>query len=1347
MKPLKSNFYRILFLILPFVVSATSIVFQSSDINENLQSVTKTSVPIEKGVEVGKPEPPNKKFFQNWYAPYEEYEPEVQLSAMEQIKRLRTEVQVNSGKNKNNKISSHDAWEQKGPYGIQHYQGELPTYYSGQVTAVDYHPSTGYFVATGSGGLWRQLAIFMVPLSDKLPTLSTGAVAIDPSNPDRIYLGTGNYQGSPGTGVYRSTDGGANWTKLSLSPTPKRVSKIVVVPWNNSRIYLATDIGLYISTNSGDNWYRHFDGENISDLAMNTSGSLSLMGVNGKFVRISTDQGNNWPIVTDLPVNDPSEATHNKSLGRISVAVSLSSGATAYVQMGNKDKDSVLAVAKTTDGGNSWSSITPPPSALTGGKKNYLKQQGYNNAIAVHPTDPNIVWLAGVFLLRSSNGGTSWSNVGATGAGPRLVHVDIHTLFYKDATTFTVGSDGGIFTTNDEGQTWSSDINRLLPTILFYNVAIEQIGGSVRYGGIQDVGVVGSNPDASDTWIQRMGGDGIDVGFNPASAGVIYSVINNSRPKWRLRSTNQGQNWTAINKGIDTNDVGQDFWGTRIIPGKSSSKRLFTNAGNKVYWSSDRGDNWSVAGSTNAAGFVGHLDANLTDNFIYVPNNAANDVGGGIQRLSGFSYNAATNKWDYENISDGLPTERLVKKVRASLDDSSTAYVMMNGIGSKTVFKTTDYGDNWIDITGDLPTDIPVNDILENPFDSDHLVIGTEKGSFATTNSGVNWIRWNAGMPEAVRIMDLELTFHDGNVYVFAGTYGRSTFERRLIPDEPEPVARMPYPHLDFGTVSRGGSGRGGIKIINTGGAPLEVTDVNISIPGVTVNPVRGSIAVGESLIFNFTYNPPDSVTGRVRGVIEFLHNGEGSARAEINAYVGNATMFRSFIPESLIAKTAVKRKQSVLNWQFEFGNNNTSRNPASALVVEFKNPVSEIVSSGPFGVRTMKGTSRKYWTFSDGDILYGNSATISGRSNNVKTQEVKRWWWTSTLVDWVEDEEVSYEGILGRIQGKKLPVTQWVGAAIPNTANLRDELFYQYEISRTDPFIIGVKDNLAKEKKVAWVTFEKAADLLTSLSPGTRGVRHNGAPRSFDSLTNGREMIGAYKKLPPQMQSNSLFAELVALKINIYASRTEKTPVGFGELRYVEGGSRFNGKLVKEIAAMADSFMTYGNIERIGSAAELYGVIRKIDSAFVGPLDTLTFADKLRFTGVRPIEEVPYLQQDISVAQEKHTSDIVYTEVPDEFTLQQNYPNPFNPVTVISYQLKVKSLVTLTVFNIAGQEIATLVNDELQDEGIQEFRFDATNIASGMYFYRLVAQGIGNSDEGKEGEKFVSVKKMVLMR
>jgi hypothetical protein len=179
----------------------------------------------------------------------------------------------------------------------------------------------------------------------------------------------------------------------------------------------------------------------------------------------------------------------------------------------------------------------------------------------------------------------------------------------------------------------------------------------------------------------------------------------------------------------------------------------------------------------------------------------------------------------------------------------------------------------------------------------------------------------------------------------------------------------------------------------------------------------------------------------------------------------------------------------------------------------------------------------------------------------------------------------------------------------------------------------------------------------------------------------------------------------------------------------------------------MADSFMTYGDVERFGSAKELYTVIRKIDSAFVGANDTISFARKLRFAGVRELEEVQFLIQDPSVEAVVYTPGIIFEEIPAEFSLQQNYPNPFNPSTTISFTLPHTSTVTLQIFNTAGQQIVTMLNNEMLDEGNQEVRFDGSNLASGIYFYRIVAQGIGEPDEGITGEKFVSVKKMVLMK
>ncbi|MBI5216479.1 MAG: T9SS type A sorting domain-containing protein [Ignavibacteriae bacterium] len=1287
-----------------------------------------------------------KKYFEDWYAPYKEYEPGLQKQAAQQIQTMPTEDQRIGKKGKSSRLAmSHSPWVQKGPWGVRNEYMDPPVYYSGRITTIDYHPSTGYYVGTAEGGLWAQAAFVFVPLTEKLPSLSIGAVAVDPSDADRIYLGTGEYQGFPGTGVYRSTNGGASWEPLvidNMDDTPKRVSKILVAPWDNNIVFVACNEGLYRTSDKGDTW-KQVGYASISDVATNPSGTFMLMGTPGDRVSKSTNFGLNWSIVTDLPVSDvpigEEPTSQHVAVGRISVAISKSSPSTAYVQIGDKFRDSVMGVYKTTNAGGNWTNITPPPSALTNGKKNYLAQQRYNNVVAIHPTNANIVWLGGVWLLRSSNGGSSWNQVGVTNTGQWIVHPDNHALFYKDANTFVVGNDGGFFTTSDEGVTWNSNVNRLLPITQFYNVAIETFGGKVRYGGAQDNGIIGSNPDFPDDWIYRKQGDGIDVAFNPASASIIYHVLNYSDPYWRVRSDNQGTSWAGINYGIDTNHRKQDFWGTYIVPSKTSGSKIFTNAGHYIYMSTDRGNNWTMVLGTNSYGVAGHFDVNYGDNFIYVPNKGAKLDGSANDRLSGLAYDSSSKKWSRLDIGIGLPNST-IKKVRTSIEVSATAYVLANS-PFRQVWKTTNKGQTWTDISSNLPDYLPVNDILEDPLDTDHLIVGTDKGAFASDDAGASWYRWNTGMPEAVRILDIDISYHDGNFYVFAGTFGRSTFERKLYATEP--AAFIPPKRLNFGTVSRGGRTFDTVRVTNIGAEILEISGVQISDPDITISPLSASIAAGESRVFTVYYNPSRKIYGARQGTIEFLHNGEGDSRIEVQAYVGNSEKFRSFIPENLTAKKAEKRKETVSNWEFHFENNNPTRNPAHALVVEFKNAVSELVSSSPFG-KTSANKAKRIWTFSEGDIAFGNFAVIKGINLGTKGQEVKRWWWVANLVDWNEDEERMTEGVLGVINGTKFPESQVIGAAMPNTANLREELFVEYPFSKSNPLIIGVKDSFPKEKRVAWVAFEKPADLLSSLLPGTRGVQHNGLPRWFDSLANGREMIGAYKKLPPQMQSNKLFAELVALKINIIASKMEKTPLGFGELKFQEGGSRFDGKTVGEISAMADTFMTYGNVEKIGSAAELYGVIRKIDSAFSGANDTLSFYRKLRFTGVREIEEVQFLVQDPSIEPVVHTSGIVFTEVPDEFTLYQNYPNPFNPTTNFGFRISDFGLVTLTVYNSLGQEIATVLNRQAIEAGEYEFLFEASTLPSGVYFYRLTVE---SEDEEGVAQTFTDAKKMLLLR
>ena len=316
----------------------------------------------------------------------------------------------------------------------------------------------------------------------------------------------------------------------------------------------------------------------------------------------------------------------------------------------------------------------------------------------------------------------------------------------------------------------------------------------------------------------------------------------------------------------------------------------------------------------------------------------------------------------------------------------------------------------------------------------------------------------------------------------------------------------------------------------------------------------------------------------------------------------------------------------------------------------------------------------------------------------------------------------------------------------MPNAANLRKEVFAQVPIGSSAPLVIGVADPDAKNKRVAYVAFSRDGDLYNSLI--TRGgLQHTGPPRPLDFFDNGKEMIGKLRKLTPDMQNNHLFAELVALRLDILASQLAKTPVGFGELRYIDPGNPLDGYLVRQIDSLANLYMTYSDSSAIGSAVILDSVVHRINGAFSGPRDTVSFAQKLAFTGVRPIAEVPFLQRDPSLIPERIMPSASIADVPEEFELYQNYPNPFNPATVIRYSLAVRSLVTLNVYNVLGEQVASLADHELLEEGEHEAEFNAAALPSGVYFYRLVAQQLPEEEDEIQGETIGAARKMLLLR
>jgi hypothetical protein len=369
-----------------------------------------------------------------------------------------------------------------------------------------------------------------------------------------------------------------------------------------------------------------------------------------------------------------------------------------------------------------------------------------------------------------------------------------------------------------------------------------------------------------------------------------------------------------------------------------------------------------------------------------------------------------------------------------------------------------------------------------------------------------------------------------------------------------------------------------------------------------------------------------------------------------------------------------------------------------------------------------------------------------------------------------------SPDDLIEFVNGKLIkPVKRNKG--LPNLANLLSEVVVmggfaplESESDEAGGLRVGVsfmqdvgfdnwKPSSAQVKYNSWVRLSKwnfarglgkgFADIQKTLYDRTG--RHTGAPRALDSLfRKGRPyklLAGEKKILQPKNHNNRLFAEVVALKFNIAASRLGKTPAGFGELVYDEPGP-LRGLRISQISCMADSALTLWR-EFQWNYLMLDSVIRKINRAFRGPFDAFAIVSNEKTEGVilngaRPLFEVSFLRP-AAMPPSRTTPRALTGEIegtPDRYSLQQNYPNPFNPTTSIRYELVEPGLVTLKVFNMLGQEIATLLDGELVDAGFDIVDFEADDLASGTYVYRI---SVTNPETGELS--FVQAKQMILIK
>ena len=496
-------------------------------------------------------------------------------------------------------------------------------------------------------------------------------------------------------------------------------------------------------------------------------------------------------------------------------------------------------------------------------------------------------------------------------------------------------------------------------------------------------------------------------------------------------------------------------------------------------------------------------------------------------------------------------------------------------------------------------------------------------------------------------------------------------------------------------------------------------------------------------------------VAGGANSITVSLINGQSAAVDFVNAPPIYSSFYRSFRQDSIANDVDnkgkvgkfVKRKADKVQFTTRVVND-TARVPS--LHVEFSEA---ILTNYPFftvppSTQSPSDPSNKKWDFYFPDtVKHGDTVLVSGFGNKGKPQKVSKYFWEFVVGTPVGTKKKDPPFLVNQ---PKLPM--------PNRVNALFETFEQSGFASTSGLIVG-KDKTtpvdSSKKFYGWILAPKYTDVLKSLKDKT-GL-HSGYARGFDKLTSNptKAVLGRQKSIPPGKQDNKLIADMIALKLNITASMLAKIPIGFGELIYDDGTSNpYNGKMVKEIATVGDSLMMgrYVGLTHTFVDTSVFRVldesIQRINSSFEGAMDTTDFSAKLHMKGTRRLEDVVYMHANPSVVPAIIIPlDRPIVETPQAYTLYQNYPNPFNPTTTIQFDLMDPSIVTLKIYNLLGQEVVTLLDHASMEDGQQEVNFNAGNMASGVYFYRLITQPVVDPDEGVAGQQFVGVKKMMFIK
>jgi photosystem II stability/assembly factor-like uncharacterized protein len=642
-----------------------------------------------------------------------------------------------------------------------------PANIPGRVRAIAVHPTDGnkIWVGNAAGGIWKTTdgGTTWRALNDFLASLAVSTLAIDPSNTDVMYAGTGegffNIDAIRGAGIYKSTDGGQTWIQLSAtSPDSDSnwyyVNRIAINPGNSSLILAATNGGIYRTTDAGSTWTQITSTRALDVKWDPITTTRAIAGRADGAVARSTDSGASFSTVTVVSGGE-----------RVEIAWAPSSSGTVYASV----QVSTGRVYRSTDGGATWSLRSSPT---------HLSDQGwYDNTIWVSPTDSTLVVVGGIDLWRSTDSASSFTRISTWSLWPSSPHADQHTIVahpsYDGSSNkiVFVGNDGGVWkstditsaTSSSSSNTWSS-VSTGIITTQFYGGASSAAGTKIA-GGTQDNGSLSYS--GSTTWTEFFGGDGGFSAIDQTDSNYVYGEYVYAGIH---RSSDGGVNSDGyICDGITESNCNGATSANFIAPfilDPNSQSRMLVGAASLWRTSNAKAStpSWSAikdASSTSSNYISAIAVATGNSDLIWVGHN-----NGEVYKTTNGT--ATTPTWSSVTVGPA----RKVMRILIDASDTNTVYISFGGYSSGNLLKTTNGGTTWTTIATGLPS-VPIRGIARHPTNSSWLYAGTEVGLYTSEDGGTTWSTTNDG-PGTISID--EVFFAGTTTTLIAVTHGRGMF-------------------------------------------------------------------------------------------------------------------------------------------------------------------------------------------------------------------------------------------------------------------------------------------------------------------------------------------------------------------------------------------------------------------------------------------------------------------------------------------------------------------------------------------------------------------------------------------